>query len=132
MTTIDTSDCWLEIGIGRTFRLSLIRHFVKFLHEVGGNPGVMVSLDFEARHMADRFIADMQEYFRNTLSDTYETLENLSPGGIVDLYIDENLMDFQHDYLSRRQAAVPAAAPFLAGVRPVPVSEAAPGAYLGH
>jgi hypothetical protein len=105
MTKIDTSDCWLEIGTGRNFRLSLVRHFVKVLREAGAAPKGTISLDFEARTMADRFIADMQDYFRATLAEAYDALEHLSPEGIIDLYIDENLADFELDYLSARAAA---------------------------
>jgi len=104
MLRIDTSDCWLEIGVGRKFTRTLVWHFSRFLREslpakCGDTSAAAESIDREARRLANQFIFDMQEYFRRTLGDTYEELDNLSPEGIVDLYVQENLEDFQDDYL---------------------------------
>ena len=104
MLSIDTSDCRLEIGVGRKFMCSLVWHFARFLRDRLSPKRGMVDLDAEtiegeARRLALRFTGDMQEYFRRTLSDSYETLDHLSPEGIVDLYIQENLADFEADYV---------------------------------
>jgi hypothetical protein len=105
MLTIDPSDCRLEIGIGRKFMRSLVWHFARFLrHHLSpksGMPGLEAEIiEREARRLATRFADDMQDYFRRTLSETYETLDHLSADGIVDLYVQENLPDFEADYLS--------------------------------
>ena len=83
---------------------SLVWHFARFLREhlppKCGMLGLEAeAIDGEARRLATRFTGDMQDYFRRTLSDTYETLDHLSPEGIVDLYVRENLTDFEADYL---------------------------------
>ncbi|MEI6985249.1 MAG: hypothetical protein WCK65_03900 [Rhodospirillaceae bacterium] len=105
MATIDTSDCRLEIGIGRKFARSLTWHFARFLHQNLHQAHSTVCLnakaiDNEARRMANEFTDDMQAYFRATLSDTYEDFDNLGPDGIVDLYVQENLEDYEADYLN--------------------------------
>ena len=107
MLTIDTSDCWLEIGVGRKFICSLVWHFSRFLREnLSARRGLVAldtgAVDAEARRLAFRFIADMQETFRSTLGDAYEHLENLGAEGVVDLYLQENLEDFKADYLNER------------------------------
>ncbi len=107
MLTIDPSDCRLEIGVGKKFMRSLVWHFARLLRQQLSPKCGMLSLeaeaiDREARRLAIRFAGDMQEYFRRTLSDTYETLDHLSPEGIVDLYVRENLPDFEADYLSEQ------------------------------
>ena len=104
MLKIDTSDCSLEIGVGKKFTRTLAWRFARFLREnlaeKCGTIGLEAELiDREARKMANHFIADMRETLRKTLNECYEDLENLSPEGIVELYVQENLADFEADYL---------------------------------
>ena len=111
MLSIDTSDCWLEIGVGKNFVRSLVWHFSRFLREnppafPGSNPLATETIDREARRLAGLFVADMQDYFRKNLAEAYEALENLSSEGIVELYLQENLEDFEADYLNSRAAGV--------------------------
>ena len=107
MLRIDTSDCYLEIGVGKKFTRSLVWHFARFLREnlaeKCGTIGLEAEIiDREARKLANHFIADMRETLRATLNDNYEDLDNLSPEGIVDLYVQENLADFEADYLENK------------------------------
>ena len=126
MLRIDTSDCWMDIGVGQKFMRTLVWHFSQFLR--GNLPEHSDSLsrdaralDQEARQLANRFVADMQRTFRETLSETYETLENLSPEGIVDLYVQQNLEDFEADYLAEVRAPCDVAiAQCLESPAPVP------------
>ncbi|MEI6556964.1 MAG: hypothetical protein WCO00_01045 [Rhodospirillaceae bacterium] len=104
MLKIDTSDCCLEIGVGRKFTRTLVWHFARFLRENlaerFGTIGLEAEIiDREARKLASHFIADMRDTLRKMLADRYEELDNLSPEGIVDLYVRENLADFEADYL---------------------------------
>ncbi len=99
MLTIDPSDCRLEIGVGRKFVRSLVWHFMGFLRQHAFEANM---IEREAHRLADVFVADMQGYFRQTLSECYEELDNLSPEGIVELYLQQNLEDFKADYLFNR------------------------------
>ena len=104
MLKIDTSDCNLEIGVGKKFTRTLVWHFARFLRENlaerCGTIGLEAEIiDREARKLAVHFIADMRDTLRKTLTESYEELDNLSPEGIVDLYVQENLADFEADYL---------------------------------
>lgn len=130
MLKIDTSDCWLEIGVGQRFTRTLVWHFAKLLrdHPPASRAPIAAeaeTIDREARRLANQFIFDMREYFRTTLSDTYEDLENLSPEGIVDVYVQQNLEDFQTEYLRDRLSALSAP-----GARPVPAPPPAEVATL--
>lgn len=107
MLRIDTSDCCLEIGVGKKFTRSLVWHFARFLREnlaeKCGTIGLEAEIiDREARKLANHFIADMRETLRATLAERYEDLDNLSPEGIVALYVEENLADFEADYLQNK------------------------------
>ena len=104
MLRIDTSDCTIDIGVGKKFMRTLVWHFARFLRENlaerCGTIGLEAEvIDREARRLANHFITDMRETLRKTLTDSYEDLDNLSPEGIVDLYVQENLADFEADYL---------------------------------
>ncbi len=104
MLRIDTSDCYLEIGVGKKFTRTLVWHFARFLREnlaeKCGTIGLEAEIiDREARKLANHFIADMRETLRKALTDTYEDLDNLSPEGVAELYIQQNLSDFEADYL---------------------------------
>ena len=106
MLRIDTSDCTFEIGVGKKFMRTLVWHFARFLRENlaerCGTIGVEAEvIDREARRLASHFIADMRDTLRKTLTYSYEELDNLSPDGIVDLYVQENLADFEADYLEK-------------------------------
>lgn len=119
MPRIDTTDCWLEIGVGPKFTRTLVWVFARFLREnlpalPTGAALAAEAVDREARRLANQFIFDMQEYFRATLGDTLEDLEHMSAEGIVDIYLDENLEDFQTDYLRQRLAAFSSACGHLA------------------
>ncbi len=107
MLRIDTSDCSLEIGVGKKFTRTLIWHFARFLREnlaeKCGTIGLEAEIiDREARKMANHFVGDMRETLRKYLSENYGDLENLSPEGVVELYVQENLNDFEADYLLNR------------------------------
>ena len=109
MLRIDTSDCSIEIGVGKKFTRTLVWHFARFLREKlaekCGTIGLEAEIiDREARKLANHFIADMRDALRSPLNDRYEDLEHLSPEGIVDLYVLENLPDFEADYLANKLA----------------------------
>ncbi len=106
---------------------SLTWHFARFLRQhlpskYGALNQEVEAVDGEARRLAIRFADDMQDYFRRTLSDSYETLDHLSPEGIVDLYVRENLPDFEADYLAKHLPDFPIAGATLTGAptRPSP------------
>ena len=104
MLRIDSTDCTIEIGVGKKFTRTLVWHFARFLRENlaerCGTIGLEAEvIDREARKLANHFISDMRDTLRKTLNESYEELDNLSPEGIVDLYVQENLADFESDYL---------------------------------
>ncbi len=104
MLKIDTSDCYLEIGVGKRFTRTLVWHFARFLRdnlaEKCGTIGLEAEvIDREARKLAHHFIADMRETLRKTLTDSDENLEDLCPEGVVEIYVQQNLSDFEADYL---------------------------------
>ena len=104
MLRIDTSDCALEISVGKKFIRTLVWHFARFLREnlaeKCGTIGLGAEvIDREARKLANHFIADMQETLRESLNSDDEELESPCPEGIVEMYVQQNLADFEADYL---------------------------------
>lgn len=105
MLRIEASDCWYEIGVSQRFRVALVWHFFQMLMSRAGKDQAKPGdrdyhrLDTEARLLTERFLSDMSQCLRATLSHENEELAGIPAEALITMYLEENLEAFKRSYL---------------------------------